>query len=162
MGIGIICFVLLLLAGLVTGIVFIVKGGRNLYRRQISQGVSYLLVGLALAICGALFTLTLTVVSFSSPSKNAMEKATRGTIANIRVALDIYKVDCMTFPREVNWFLALKTNLGVKGWDGPYIRAVPSYDAWGTPFRYTLFDGKPVVTSAGRDMEFDTADDITE
>lgn len=39
-----------------------------------------------------------------------------------------------------------------------YLAAVPS-DAWGTPFRYGLADGRPRLQSAGSDRRFDTYPD---
>jgi hypothetical protein len=33
-------------------------------------------------------------------------------------------------------------------------------DPWGTPFRFRIVDGHPVVDSAGRDRKFDTGDDV--
>jgi general secretion pathway protein G len=120
-----------------------------------SSFVTILLTALLLALLsGVLF------VNFSSPTKGAMQKATRATIQNLSRALDTYAKDNDAYPDPGNGLTNLLVNPGISGWGGPYLTHIPA-DAWGTPIRYHLVDGRPRLVSAGLDIEFGTRDDIT-
>ena len=60
----------------------------------------------------------------------------------------------------------LVKNPGGENWKGPYIKVAkwPPEDAWGTAIRYSRAEGtssaSPIVSSAGPDRTFDTADDL--
>ena len=71
----------------------------------------------------------------------------------------MYEVDTGRFPPSLE---SLIQNDGAPNWDGPYLRGGLPVDSWGTPFQYQLKgDRDYVVISAGPDMQFGTADDIT-
>lgn len=85
--------------------------------------------------------------------------ATRVSIANVSVALELYRLDCGAYPSEDVGLKALIEDPGAPGWKGPYLRLVPA-DAWGRSLRYSLASGKAEIRSAGPDLAFDTPDDI--
>ena len=88
--------------------------------------------------------------------------ATRTCIQAISVALDQYAGDVGAYPPPGSSLDVLTTNGCVKGSLRPYFKdgRLPK-DAWGNDFRYNLKNGVPVITSAGPDGKFDTADDLT-
>jgi len=150
---------LLLVAAAIAGLVFIAKGIVKISRRQILQGISYVTVGGLILFLSFVFTIF--GVNFGSPRKDAMRKATRGSIANITLGLDTFQTDTGRYPTEKEGLDILINNSGLGNWKGPYMRTneVPK-DSWGTPFRYTLTNGVPLVISAGPDMKLGTSDDI--
>lgn len=95
--------------------------------------------------------------------QKAYYQRTEWMIHCFQEAIQKYTKDCGAPPNELQW---LMINPGAAGWAGPYIKINPvfywlhRYDAWGTPYRYELIDGKPVIISAGHDKVFGTKDDI--
>ncbi len=77
------------------------------------------------------------------------------TAASVERALDSYKEDHGHYP-PLDFDL---DTLAATRDEGPYFTAPPR-DAWARSLRYTIFDGKPRVYSAGPDGIFDTKDDI--
>jgi hypothetical protein len=71
-------------------------------------------------------------------------------------ALYLYKANHGVYPIESNALSVI-----VKDED---CRKLLTYtnlnDPWGTPFRFRIIDGRPVVDSAGPDRKFDTPDDV--
>ena len=149
---------LLLLDVAVTGFVLIATGIWKIFRRQMLRGILLLAGGLILL--SALFA-GVVCVNFGSPTKNAMPKATRASIENAYMALETFKMDNGRYPTEKEGLASLITNPAIPSWNGPYIRPtqIPA-DPWGTPYRYILTNGVPLVISAGPDMRFGTKDDI--
>ncbi len=67
-------------------------------------------------------------------------------------ALEVYDVDVSGFPTEEQGLQALRTDPGVRGWNGPYLdRDIPR-DPWGHSYRYTLVDGRPHVSTLGDEV----------
>lgn len=90
--------------------------------------------------------------------RSCMIKATDASIAAIRMACELYRVDTGAYPSSNVWPGCLHTNVGVTGWNGPYVRG-DLKDAWGHDFRYSLEGTNLAVLSAGPDGQFGTADD---
>ena len=80
----------------------------------------------------------------------------------MRVALDMYQVDCRTYPTKEQGLKALIRNPGVEGWKGPYIIGRFPLDPWGLPFEHNSDGQSPKVRSSGPDLRMGTGDDITE
>jgi len=94
---------------------------------------------------------------------HAPRNFTRATIVSINTAIELYRIDCGRIPSESQGLLALISDPGVVGWDGPYIRgtaSVPS-DGWGRPLLYTVVAAGATVHSVGPDGVPLTEDDIT-
>ena len=85
---------------------------------------------------------------------------TRVSILSIVAAAERYKADCGACPAVADRLISAVRSPGLAGWKGPYLKRLP-LDAWGNSFRYSLTNGVPLIQSAGPDMIFETADDIT-
>jgi hypothetical protein len=77
----------------------------------------------------------------------------------IESALELYKADHGEYPRGEKGLDLLVFQADGNPLEKPYMSCAPR-DAWNRPFRWSLVDGKPQVTSAGPDGVHDTADDI--
>lgn len=108
-----------------------------------------------------ILTFVLPLVVLSIGLGNSTIGATYSTVVNVELALEFYQLDCGALPTVQQGLIALTTNVGVKGWNGPYIRgnAIPT-DSWGNTLRYSPSRKKPWVVSAGPDAMFGTSDDI--
>lgn len=135
--------------------------GRNSSRRTAFTLIEMLLV---LAILGVLMAMT--VPNLLGRQTAANIDVTRGSIAGIEQAIQMYQLDHQgTFPgsREGLDALVSKVNPRDKRWRGPYLQKLP-VDAWGTPFAYAApgkrnsagFD----IVSAGPDRQLGTEDDF--
>jgi general secretion pathway protein G len=70
-------------------------------------------------------------------------------IASFMAVLETYRTDVGSFPTEEQGFEALRSNPGVRGWNGPYLSKDVPLDPWGVPYRYTVIGGRPQVSSIG-------------
>ena len=126
-------------------------------RKRRRDGFTLVEMLLVVAIIGILATVV--VVNFAGKAKGAMIKATRGSIANVCLAIDTYESETGRFPPSLQ---SLVSNDGSPNWSGPYIRGGLPNDSWGTPLRYTVKgDNDYIVTSDGPDLVPNTGDDIT-
>jgi general secretion pathway protein G len=91
----------------------------------------------------------------------ARHLATRTTIKNVDMAVNVYEVESGRLPTSLE---ALIKNDGTPGWHGPYLKgtSIPD-DAWDTPLKYTVAKGGRTfaIISAGPDKQFGTDDDLT-
>lgn len=80
---------------------------------------------------------------------DAKIKVAREQIRELKVALDLYKLDVGRYPDSLE---ALVRNDGSENWDGPYLQKnyIPN-DPWGNPYQYEVIDGGDSVriTSTG-------------
>lgn len=125
-------------------------------KRGVQGGFTLIEMLLVVAIIGVLAAVV--VVTFPGRERKAMIQATRGSIANVCTAIDVYETDTGRYPPSLQ---SLISSDGAANWSGPYIRGAPA-DAWGTPLSYTLRgDTDYEVRSAGPDAQMSTGDDIT-
>lgn len=130
---------------------------RKYNMRDARQGFTLVELLLVVAILGILATVV--VVNFTGKQVDAMIKATRGSIANISTAIDMYEVDTGQLPASLS---GLVQSSGEPNWNGPYLRGGLPSDAWGTPFQYSVKNAKSYeVRSAGPDRQPGNEDDIT-
>ncbi len=130
---------------------------RRRYERRLNEGFTLVELLLVVAILGILATVV--VVNFTGKQVDAMIKATRGSIANISTAIDMYEVDTGQLPSSLQ---NLVSSSGEPNWNGPYLRGGLPADAWGTPFGYSSQNAKSYeVRSAGPDKQLGNDDDIT-
>lgn len=96
-------------------------------------------------------------------SDAAKSNIARGDIANITVALQLYRLHHNRFPTTTEGLNVLLTPTRVGGWDGPFLESAP-IDPWNRDYRYRYpgqrnpsgFD----LWSAGPDGQDGTADDV--
>src|SRR5687768_2421955 len=80
-------------------------------------------------------------------------------IGQLKAAMSNLQFDCGSLPSDAQGLGALLADPGFKGWNGPYLKTLPS-DPWKTAYRYKLTKDFYEIRSAGPDAKFDTADDI--
>lgn len=119
---------------------------------------------LVLAIMGVL--LSMTVPNLLGRQQSANEDVTRGTIAGVAQAIQMYQLDHQgTLPtsREGLEALVSKVNRNDRNWRGPYIAEMPK-DAWGNTLVYRFPGRKNPASydlfSAGSDRNPGTDDDL--
>ena len=102
-----------------------------------------------------------------NPTRQTRASVLRGEFPQIQIALNFYIDDCGGPPTAAQGLAALIRNPGVTGWSGPYIGvSAPAAgrlaftDPWGTPYRYVVLGGLPIVSSAGPDGAFGTPEDL--
>lgn len=92
-------------------------------------------------------------------SEQARTAAAKADIdSNLATALDLYEMDVGHYPNALS---ELRTNPGVVGWKGPYLKKAPK-DPWGREYEYSLEaseDKDYKLCSKGLD-EVKTEDDI--
>jgi Type II secretion system (T2SS), protein G len=71
-------------------------------------------------------------------------------------AVSLYKANYGAYPEEKNALTILINDSDCR----MLLKKTNLDDPWGTPFRFRIIDGHPVVDSAGPDRKFDTPDDI--
>jgi len=76
----------------------------------------------------------------------------RASLKAAREALEAYQRKNGTYPTQLKDVNDLQPR-----W---FRRRIVTVDAWGTPLRFRIVDGNPIVTSAGPDRQCDTADDL--
>jgi general secretion pathway protein G len=83
-------------------------------------------------------------------------------------AIDLYRVHMGTYPEELIMLVeAPEDEELAKTWSGPYLEEQDLQDPWGSEYQYAAGEdaeenpGKYDLSSAGRDQEFGTEDDIT-
>jgi len=85
---------------------------------------------------------------------------TRQSLANLRVALELFRLDTGRYPTTAEGLPSLVVPPeGVPNWDGPYIIVLKN-DLWGRPFRYWLDRDIPRLAGDGPDRESNTDDDL--
>ena len=89
-----------------------------------------------------------------------LKDSARSDIGQLLSAMSALQFDCGSLPSDAQGLNALLADPGFKGWNGPYIKALPN-DPWKTAYRYKLTKDFYEIRSAGPDAKFDTADDIT-
>lgn len=109
----------------------------------------------------------LVLASFRAPTKRKKFDPMEWTVARMQLysmALEHFKTDCGRYPNyDELGLVALVSDMGVPGWNGPYLnklRITDHADGWKTGWRFVVTDGVPVLQSAGPDRKFDTEDDI--
>jgi general secretion pathway protein G len=97
----------------------------------------------------------LSVVSIARHAEGPMRvrpSLARAEIAVFSQALDHYKSDVGSFPISSQGLQALRTNQGVVGWAGSYLRENVPRDPWGRPYLYRFDElGELEILSLGRD-----------
>lgn len=96
-------------------------------------------------------------------SAEAKRKIARGDIANISMALKMYRLHNNRYPTSAEGLDALMNPSSKSGWNEPYLERDP-VDPWGTKYKYIYpgvhgglgFD----ISSAGPDAQEGTADDV--
>ena len=89
--------------------------------------------------------------------QRARPLAAKAQIANFLVALDDYQSDVGAYPTESQGLQALRTNPGVRGWNGPYMPQDIPLDPWGMAYRYRLAAGHPqILTGEGKESAVPT------
>ncbi len=83
----------------------------------------------------------------------AKQTIAQGQIGNFTTALESYWIDTGNFPSSQQGLDVLRSNPGVEGWNGPYLRKEIPNDPWGNAYLYTFpgRDGSFEILSFGAD-----------
>jgi general secretion pathway protein G len=122
-----------------------------------SAGFTLIEVLLVVVIIGILAAIVLPRVT--GRGKEAEIAATRASIENISLALDMYEVDNGSYPSSLQ---SLITKGSEQNWKGPYLKKgeIP-LDAWKKEFIYTVKDNGYEIKSCGPNGADGGGDDIT-
>ena len=85
------------------------------------------------------------------------EHQTEHEIKNLCYGCDAFKLVHGRYPNSLSEMVELPTGSTIQKWRGPFVKELPAQDSWGNSLKYDL---KGVVSSAGRDGQWDTQDDI--
>ena len=102
--------------------------------RKGEDGFSLVELMVVIVIIGLLATIV--IINVMPAADRAATTKARADIATLEQAIDIYKLDHLTYPPAAEGLQALVA--------GRYIRRLPN-DPWGNPYRYTVpgRDGRP-------------------
>ena len=81
--------------------------------------------------------------------RHTRDLAARSQIDQLLTALRTYRLDVGAFPTEEQGLQALRTDPGVRRWNGPYVEKDIPVDPWGVPYRYGIPNGRPRIVSLG-------------
>jgi len=125
-------------------------------RSRGTAGFTLIEILLVVAIIGMLAAMG--ILALPGRQRKAMINATRGKIANICTAIDVYEIDTGRYPASLG---ALVSDDGSANWQGPYVKGGTPVDAWGRDFQYESTATSYKITSDGPDEVPGTGDDIT-
>ena len=108
-----------------------VRGVRALHR-------AFTLIELLLVLVIIAVLAAVVVPKMVGRTEDAKIKATKGSIAGIKTALETFEVDNGRFPSTEEGLQALvNAPPGMPNWHGPYVdKQNIAADAWGNPFQY--------------------------
>ena len=100
---------------------------------------------------------TVAVVHMTGATEDTRREATRVSIMALRTAVLQYEVKVGEFPESLDQLVVE----GDDDWPGPFLdeEEVPK-DGWGNDFHYEILGKRYRITSAARDGQFGTEDDI--
>jgi general secretion pathway protein G len=125
--------------------------GRFLTRTRVTLWVVFLI------ILGA--TIALKKHGGMLGRKTTPRESAAASVDTLHTALEFLARDCGRYPDAREHLLALISDPGLKGWNGPYVNVLKP-DPWGHPFGYAPTPSNAVVYSLGEDGVRGTADDL--
>ncbi|HAN98799.1 MAG TPA: type II secretion system protein GspG [Planctomycetaceae bacterium] len=133
---------------------------RRTARRR--RGFTLLEVLLVMAIL--IIMVSVVTIGYTAIKRNADSDGARMNINALEKACVAYQLDVGRLPTALNELVAAPQNVPAGKWRGPYIEQVPT-DPWGGEYQYSTTNVnnlmKPVISSAGPDLQPQTQDDIT-
>lgn len=102
--------------------------------------------------------------NFFRKEEQAKARTTKAQIELLVQALDQFRLDTGRYPSTSEGLQSLRSNPGIEGWDGPYLRkeTIPD-DGWKRPYIYRSpgQHGDFDILSYGKDGSEGGGDDIT-
>ena len=134
---------------------------RTALHRHRSSGFTLLELLLVMAILVILAGLsTVAVLNLQSSSQS---RAAFAQIKILKNACTMYKLSGNPYPKTLENLIVLPPGMNSATWGGPYLEgnSIP-LDPWQNPYKYSANDAaqKVSITSAGKDGQHGTADDI--
>ena len=128
------------------------------HRRSGFTLLELLLVMAILVILAGLSTVAVLNLQSSSQSRAAFAQ-----IKILKNACTMYKLNGNPYPKTLENLIVLPPGMNSATWGGPYLEgeSIP-LDPWQNPYKYSANDAaqKVSITSAGKDGQHGTADDI--
>lgn len=131
-------------------------------RRHRRAGFTLMEILLVTAILVALASMA--TFAFVSLQRSSLSRAARTEIGVLANACQMYHASASTFPQTLQDLKVNPQGMDKTTWGGPYIDASKDFnDPWQMEYRYQPDPANDavVITSAGPDKQFDTADDIS-
>lgn len=141
------------------------KGSRMQLNRKMRnrhrQGFTLLELLLVMAILVILASLS--TVAVLNMQGNAQTKAAFTQISTLKTQCISFKLSTLSFPKKLEDLVILPAGMNQSSWGGPYLqdKNIPK-DPWQNPYKYVAKDAtdEVFITSAGKDGQHGTADDI--
>ena len=130
---------------------------RPAQRRRLRRGFTLVEILAVVMILGILATII--GVKIAGAGEKTRINTTRIQIKNIRTAIAAYELALGKFPTSLEELVIE----GDANWPGPFLdsETVPK-DGWGGDFKYEIIGKRYRVTSAAKDGQFGSPDDIWE
>jgi general secretion pathway protein G len=134
--------------------------------RRHSRRQGFTLIELLLVIVIIATLAAIVVPQLAGSGEKGRIGAAKGQISGFETALDMYEVDCGSYPTTAQGFEALRTapSPTPKGWKGPYLKKEVPLDPWGNAYQYrspgTHNPQGVDIWSNGLDGQEGTADDV--
>lgn len=111
-----------------------------------------------LAVVGAMLLGKLGTTT-GKQSRSRQELRAMDELYAMRIAMEVYKHDCGSYPTEEEGLDALVLDTGADGWAGHYVNIIKP-DPWYEKYHYKVEDGQVVLFSSGPDRRSGTDDDL--
>ncbi|MFC1452764.1 type II secretion system major pseudopilin GspG [Verrucomicrobiota bacterium] len=92
-------------------------------------------------------------------SESAKRNIAKADLANIKVALKLYRLHNDRYPTTDEGLNVLLRGTPDRGWNEPYLDSRPQ-DPWDRTYRYSVRDNELRIWSLGPDGQDGTADDV--
>lgn len=116
-------------------------------------------IGTICFVIGVLALVSLPLPKLMPVSDDAKRKIAVGDIANISLALKMYRLRTGRYPSAEEGLHVLTKPLKEYN-NEPCLEQEP-LDRWGTPYHYSIISNVTSISSAGSDRKIGTGDDIT-
>ena len=138
---------------------------KNLRRRALhnSRRSGFTLLELLLVMAILVILASLSTVAVLNLQSSSQAKAAFAQINVLKSACTMYRMNGNPFPKSLDNLINMPPGMNTATWGGPYLSEdkIP-LDPWQNPYKYSANDAndKVIISSAGKDGQHGTSDDI--